>query len=513
MKSFRDVPYPTRRSFLATAGAAVAGITSHNLSPLHAQNEAVLLPLYVADVSGNGRVSRSDQQIVETALFAQRGFGLVPRPSYDPRADVFGRGAIGADAVDSVSSTIARYASRIEAVSSRPITVAWHYGWYKSTRRPPGLQTARFKGGDYASNDPAVETTFHDLKNEFGITVDALSWIPVRDPDNGVCQDNYRQGFLAAGNADSRHVCLLYESTIALPAGPRGRIDVQSARVRTLLREDFAAMARFLVEIRDATPSRVFLLDDRPVVFLFASHAWGILPAQDDAFDFIAELRDLFRDVYGAPPYLVGDELFLSPTGRFSRDRELRTVNFDAIYRYHHVAFKAGAGSIAMSQPYIDNQIALLRRTNVVVRRLQNRFTGRQPLIIPNMAAGFAKPGHPTLEVGRGIYADFMKRVRHAHVSEHVGPFWQGALGTAVLPAPVFLVGSWNEEFEGHTVFPFDFNLSVPEVAQHGFDLAMAIKEVFSWNHYAQRDIAVDREPGVDGSPVPGDPCVPLPCL
>jgi hypothetical protein len=510
LTSFRDVRHPTRRSFLATAGAALAGVASHSL---HAQRGPVILPLYVADVSGNGSVGQSDQEIVETALFAQRGFGLVPRPSFDPRADVFGRGVVDAEAVEAVSSTIARYASGIEVTSPRPITVAWHYGWYKSTARPPGLQTARFKGGDYVSNDPAVETTFHDLKNEFGITVDALSWIPVRDPDNGVCQDNYRQGFLSAPNADSRYVCLLYESTIALPVGSWGRIHVQTPEVRALLRQDFAAMARFLVEIRDTAPSRVFLLDDRPVIFLFASHAWGILPPQDDQYDFIAELREVFRDVYGVPPYLVGDELFLTPTGTFSRDRELRTINFDAIYRYHHVAFKAGAGSIVMSQPYIDNQIALLRRTNVVVRRLQNRFTGRQPLIIPNMAAGFAKPGYPTLEVGRGIYADFMKRVRHAHVSEHVGPFWQGALGTAVLPAPVFLVGSWNEEFEGHTVFPFDFNLSVPEVAQHGFDLAMAIKEVFSWNHYAQRDIAVDREPGVDGSPVPGDPCVPLPCL
>ena len=511
MTSFPEVRHLSRRIFLATTGAALASGVSHGLRSLGAQGGPALLPLYVADVDGNGWVDHHDREIVETALLAQRGFGLAPRPSFDPRADVFGRGVVDRDSVEAVSSMVARYASGTEA-TIRPITVAWHYGWYHSSRRPPGLQTSRFKGGDYPSDDSAVERTFHDLKNEFGITVDALSWIPVRDPDNGACQDNYRRGFLSAPNADSRYVCLLYESYIALPAGPVGRVAVHLPEVQALLREDFAAMARFLVEIRDTRPSRVFLVDDRPVVFVFASHSWGYLPPRDDQYDFIAELREVFRDIYGAPPYLVGDELFLTPTGGFSRDRELRTVNFDAIYRYHHVAFKRGAESATMSQAYIENQIGLLRRVNTVVRGLHNRFTGRPPLIIPNMAAGFAKRGHPTLEVGRGVYADFMKRVRQVHLSEHVAPLWEASVGRAVLPAPVYVVGSWNEEFEGHTVFPFDFNLSVPNVAQHGFDLAMAIKEVFSWNHYAQRDIEVERTRDPGAPPLPGGVCLPEPC-
>ena len=506
--------HPTRRSFLTTAGAAAAGVASQGLARLRAQREPVLLPLFVADVNGDGWADRADQEVVETALFAQRGFGLAPRPSFDPRADVFGRGAIGSEAVDAVSGTIARHANGTEVSLPRPITVAWHYGWYKSRRRPSGLQTARFKGGDYVSEDAAVETTFHDLKNEFGITVDALSWIPVRDPDNGGCQDAYRRGFLSAPNAGSRYVALLYESTISLPVVSWGRIDVEAPEVRALLREDFAAMARFLVEIRDTAASRIFLLDDRPVVFLFASHAWGVLPAREGQYDFIAELREVFHDVYGAYPYLAGDELALTPIGHFSHDRKLRMVNFDALYRYHHVAFKSGTGSVAMSRPYIDNQIGLLRGVDQAVSRLRNRFTGRQPLVMPNLAAGFAKPGHPTLEVDRGIYADFMKRVRQMHVSEYITRAWYAALGGPALPAPVYIVGSWNEEFEGHTVFPFDFNLSVPNVSQHGFDLAMAIKEVFSWNHYATRDIAVNRERDIDEPPAPQqDNCLPQQCL
>ena len=57
-----------------------------------------------------------------------------------------------------------------------------------------GLQTVGFKGGDYRSRDPEVETLFNDQKNEFGITVDALSWIPERANANLV--NNYRRGLL-----------------------------------------------------------------------------------------------------------------------------------------------------------------------------------------------------------------------------------------------------------------------------------------------------------------------------
>ena len=72
-----------------------------------------------------------------------------------------------------------------------------------------------------------------------------------------------------------------------------------------------------------------------------------------------------------------------------------------------------------------------------------------------------------------------------------ISHYFSGELGRAALPAPVYVVGSWNEEFEGHCIWPFDFNLSVPaeSVEQHGFDISMALKEVFGWNHYAFRDI------------------------
>ena len=84
-----------------------------------------------------------------------------------------------------------------------------------------------------------------------------------------------------------------------------------------------------------------------------------------------------------------------------------------------------------------------------------------------------------------------MKEMRQAHRDLLSQGSWPQIVGTALLPAPIYVVGSWNEEFEGHAVFPASFNLSLPEVTQHGFDLAMAIKEIFGWNHFAKREIMV----------------------
>lgn len=484
----------SRRRFLATAGAAVAGATAAG-SPLRAQEEALLLQPYVTDVDGNGRIDAEDERLVESAAFAQRGFDLVPAPGFDQRADVFGRAAVDAHTVDSVRRSVVQYGNTALTLPPRPITVAWHYGWYKSLQRPPGLQTVRFKGGNYLSSDPATETLFHDLKNEFGIAVDALSWIPARDRDNSRNQDNYRRGFFRAPNVASRHVCLLYENTIALP-GFGGRIDVRSTEVRSLIRADFAAMARDLVEVRDRTPARVFTLDERPVIFIFGTHAWGLLPNHTSTLlpyvdTMVDEIRETFGNVYGASPYLVGEELFVSPTGDFSPDREVRAVNFDAVYLYHHAVFKKlTETTLPATGAYTHNQITILRLCYAALEELRNRHTGRPILVIPNLAPGFAKPGHPTLTFDRALYADFMKAIKHVHTHEHIRTNWSDALRTSLLPAPVYVVGSWNEEFEGHAVFPFDFNLSVSEVAQHGLDMAMAIKQVFGWNHYATRDIA-----------------------
>ena len=461
--------------------------------PVGGQEPPILLPPYVTDVDGSGFIDGADAEIVSTALHAQRGFRLAPRAGFDYRADVLGRAAVDPQVVDAVSHSVRQYVDSEEPTPDRPVTVAWHYGWYNTMDRPPGTQTVRFKGGNYRSFDPEPETTFNALKNEFGVTVDALSWIPRHANNNN--NTNYYKGYLQASNVDTRHACLLYESTLALPM-TLGRISFHSIQVQARFEEDFREMARFMVRIRDHSPARVFTLQERPVMFIFGTHTWGRLPLDETHVrameTTIAKAMQTFADVYGAPPFLVGEEMQLSATGEFSDDRRTRSTFFDAIFIYHHASnLKRGSEQLLrMSPAYIRNQIEILRNTYDDSRYLQSRFTGSRLLVIPNLAPGFAKPGHPTLEIERAGYADFMKLIKRVHMEGHILRHWSQELGQAALPAPVYVVGSWNEEFEGHCLFPFDFNLSVTNVEQHGFDIAMALKEVFGWNHYAFRDIA-----------------------
>ena len=336
-------PRPSRRRFLRTGALAAGGWSvSRRRTLLDAQSpDPVLLPTFVADTDGNGRLGPADERLVQDALFTRRGFGLTPLPGFDVRADIFGRGSVGQLAVDSVRHTLEVQTAGGVQVEPRPITVAWHYGWYNVLTRPPWLQTVRFKGGNYTSRDPEVETLFNNQKNEFGITIDALSWIPQRF--NANLLDNYRRGLLSTANLGTRYLALLYESTIALPLGG-GRIDFSNPSVPLLLREDFEQMARFLAEARDQSGGRVFTLDGRPVVFIFGSHTWGLLPvesAQFGALEIALDVaREAFRDRFGGVPFLVGEEMTLSSGGTFSEDRARRMTNFDATFTYHHAPLK-----------------------------------------------------------------------------------------------------------------------------------------------------------------------------
>jgi hypothetical protein len=88
-----------------------------------------------------------------------------------------------------------------------------------------------------------------------------------------------------------------------------------------------------------------------------------------------------------------------------------------------------------------------------------------------------------------------MKMMVDLHSNEYINPLWNEQIGTAQLPAPIYTVGSWNEEFEGHAVFPAGYNASLLETHQSGFDMAFAIKQVFGWNHYATRPILPPAPP------------------
>ena len=403
---------------------------------------------------------------------------------------MLGRGAVDGDVVDLVSRAVAEQSGRLSVSEARPITVAWHYGWYNNTRREPGLQTVRFLGGDYASWDNEIEGRFNDLKNEFGITVDALNWMAPRD--NANLLRNYRRGYLRANQLGTRHVALLYESTISLPL-EFDRVDFRSSFAQALIVQDFEHMAMFLREVQ-ATPARVFMLDQRPVIFLFGSHTWGLLDsaAQSDAVDQTLQLvRESFARVYGAYPYLVGEEILRSFETEFTENRWRRMVNFDGVFSYHHATnMKSGpAVAFPIDSWYIENQVRLLRKMIASVRWVANRYTGLPILLIPSLAPGFAKPGFPSLSVNRQSYSELMTVLRDVHMSEYVIPYWGSRIGSPLLPAAVYALGSWNEEFEGHSMFPSRFNVALNSDEQGGFDIPMAVKQTFGWNHYANRPI------------------------
>ncbi len=477
-----------RRDFLRLGGAGLAvgvsGISSR------AQTETTLAP-YLADVDGDGLLGAGDIQLMTQALSTNRGFGLVPNMGFDHRADVFGRGAVGQAEIDAVVRAVQSADPVALRINPRPVTVAWHYGWYDQIRRPLLQQTVRYLMGDYLSNDAIVETGFNALKNEFGITVDALSWIPNRITPTILA--NYRAGYFGASNAETRHVALLYESILALPS-VGGRVDFRSPAVDETLAEDFAAMAETMVEARDRYPTRVFLLDGRPVIFVFASHSWGLNPRDGGEFlrmaTVVGQAREAFNQVYGELPYLVGEELLpLASTATPSPDRISRASVFDAVYTYHAANLKTSATPFEMNEAYGRLQRLRLERAAQAIRGLRNRFSSERVLMIPSLAGGFAKHGLPIVNTTRSALADHFKLLTRFNDEVYLPTEWPSAVGSAKLPAPIYTLGSWNEEYEGHAVFPAQFNLALKDSEQFGFDFAMAIKEAFGWNHYAERAI------------------------
>ena len=481
--------FPDRRSFLRTGATGLLGALQVGL---HAQIQPlVTVPPYLADVDGDGILGVKDIDLVRQALFTSRGFGLEPSEGFDYRADVFSAARVDQDALDAVSRTIDLLGYGVPVSDPRPITVAWHYGWHDIVNRPILLQTGRYLGGDYISSDATVEEEFNRLKNEFGITVDALSWIPPRVRPSLL--PNYENGYFSASNSGTRYVALLYENMLALPT-VGGRNDFRSLEVGPLLVSDFEAMARTLVDVRDRYPSRVFQLSGRPVIFIFGSHSWGL--NEDDEMELleivvsVGAAREAFRAVYGAYPYLVGEDLLpIAATKRPSPGRVHRAMNFDALYSYHAANFKPNAPAFAINEAYGILQQRRLIRAAESIREVRNRFTGRPLLIIPSLAGGFAKHGMPTLSATRRTYADYLKLLIRHHAGTYISQEWSEAIGTAVLPAPIYTVGSWNEEFEGHAVFPAQFNLTFDVTEYRGFDFVMALKEVFGWNHYSKRVI------------------------
>ena len=477
---------------LGLGGAPLGALLGNLASPDLARAQALGLVPYLADVDGDGRLSPSDEQLILASLDRSRGYSVKPNKGYDYRADLFARGRVGETDLNAYREFTRQAPATTSSTSKRPITVAWHYGWYRKAKRNRKTLTVGYLEGDYASSDPAVEWRFNRLKNEFGVTVDALSWISptVR---RSIWQ-NYTSGYLQARNARTRYMALLYEAGINLGSpGPGKRVDFNKLEVRNALINDFILMARHFAEASAKT--RIFTLEGKPVIFFFGTHAWGVRGPNTGEFDWIDDTLEVaqrrFRNEYGTLPYLVGDELLLSEGDHFGNDRLRRLVNFNALYSYHHASSQRDviAHGGHLRSRYVELQKRLNESNWATVGEMRNRFNGRRLLIIPSLAAGFAKTGLKRLWTTRKMYVDFLRTMQDHHLTGFVRPQFGDRLGTSALPAPIVSVGSWNEEFEGHAILPARFNKCLESVEHKGFDLAMAVKQVFGWNHYARRPI------------------------
>lgn len=440
-----------------------------------------LPPAYLADLDGDGKIGKNDVRTLMAAVGSRRGLEVRPARGYDPRADFYARMRVGGPDLDSIR----RLRELGKTVGTQPITVAWHYGWHHAKNRLD--PTVGFLGGNYMSADPVVEGEFNRLRNEFGISVDALSWISPRVDARTV--KAYKQGYMKATRLGSRHTCLLYESSISLGNG-RDRISFLPEITRNELIIDFAEMAHFLAQARDDSSARVFEIGGRPVIFAYATHTWGtfeFMPTELQVIDdTMAVARDRFAKIYGAPPYVVGEEMILSSADEFGHDRRRRSRNFDGVFVYHHVTTAERAHGDTLGASYARGPQSLLRRTLEQTMSLTNRFTGEPLRVFPSMAAGFAKKGVPRLWASRSSYREFLREMDRYCRAIYFNP--SKDRDTPLL-LPVYTVGSWNEEYEGHALFPARFNRSLKHFRYGGFDLALAVKEVFGWNTYARKGI------------------------
>jgi hypothetical protein len=440
--------------------------------------QAPAIPAWALDVDGNGVIDERDRALLAANVGTQRGFGLEPLPGYDYRADLRGRAAVTAADLDDFDAF-----ALPGPTPPRPVVMCWHYGWYHPQRRPQEPTTATYLGGDYRSDDPAVERRFHLLKHEFGIDADLLSWI---DPSLGFepTLDNYDRGYFAATEVATRRFGWLYETAINLRASAPFQVPRGGER-RARLVEHFRQMAlRMMDPIAGTLYGNVLRFGGRPVIFMFASHllGTGVVSLFDVALA-LAEARDVFAEITGVPPYLIGDEApfvndLMPTTGRL-----VRATFFDAVARYHHyeaevVAAFALDGPVRLGGDYLTRILELERRAMQDIAGVRNRFTNEPVWVIPSSAAGFAKRGFPTLLAGRDDYVTLLRAMR-ALADEHLAQVNAQRATPGVHTAAPALVGSWNEEFEGHALFPTSRNEALVPGAFGGFEWLSAIKEVY----------------------------------
>lgn len=479
----------SRRGLLAGSATAFLGFTAapwiNGLRTGAARSAPESRWPWPYDVDGDGRLGDGDRAAIGAALGRRRGSDLAAAPGWTPAADFLAVGSIESDhlaAWDRVAAAVR------EPLPPRPVLVCFHYGWYRGRARRGGTPTVRYRGGSYASASRGTEEEFHRLKSEFGIDADLLSWI-----DRPTIRHAYERGYLAAENLHLRRFGLLYETVINLGSGVRMPF-ASPADTGARLVDGFRRMADWAAHAVRERGARPLTVDGRPVVYIFASHLFGStrddLPAVGQA---LAGARSAFADVYGAPPYLIGDESPFPDDPGVAFDRAYRALWFDAVTRYHHYDERqarrlasAQGGALRLDAGHRARLVANEARAVAGFRGVHNEHTGAPVLVVPSSAAGFAKTGMPPLRASESDYRELLAAMLQL-TDEHLARDHGDRLGTPALPAPLVMVGSWNEEFEGHALMPAAANHALVDSGRHGFEWLYAIKGLYGTTHRPPR--------------------------
>lgn len=467
----------TRRSFIENGARALGLLAAVPPWWQHAPRTATATAWgWHLDANGDGVLDDADRQIVHAALDRRRGPRIRPQPGWDFRADLLAHGRVADSQLRALSTTLGA------SLPPRPMVTCWHYGWYGPGRRSGEQATVRYLGGNYRSRSRRVEEDFNRLKEEFGISADLLSWI-----DKPEILSAYEAGYRRASNRSRRRAGLLYESNINL--GTTGRIDFDpAAPYADKLVRDFSQMGRWLGN----STGPLLRIDSRPVIYLFGSHTFGTthsnLPHVGRA---LIRARDAFRQAFGSLPYLIGDESLFAGDREPGVDRLYRARFFDAISRYHHYdetqIRSIGDGAVVrLDRAHRRRLVDLERRTMRGFASVRNRFTDAPVVVVPSSAAGFAKHRLPTVAASRDDYAALLRDMQRI-TDEHLAANNRGRVRQGGPAAPLVLVGSWNEEFEGHALMPASSNRAVAGRSHDGFDWLYAIKSLYGWNHWAGR--------------------------
>lgn len=469
MRHLGLIPRRTRRQAIREGIAALAALGTP--ARAWAVQKTETCP-WAFDIDGDGVVSEGDRAAIASAAFAVRGSRIRPHSRWDPRLDFLSQGRLSDADLEAFDRRAPAVGTRLPP---RPITACWHYGWYGPGRRARETPTVRYVGGNYLSSDRHTEEGFNALKEEFGISADILSWINDR-----TLLRAFERGYFSAANHDRRRFGLLYESQINLAA--RGRISMgPDRRSATRLRQDFHQMGRWLREVAGARARNVLRVDERPVVYLYGSHTFGINDAGlPDVGAALIAAREAFAESFGSPPYLIGDESIFPGDAHVAFDRRYRAQYFDAVTRYHHYdeRWTRGLGdgrAVRLDAAHVERVVALEQRNIDGFAGTRNRFTDRHVSVIPSAAAGFAKRGLPSLRASRADYEALLDAMQEIAETGRALRRRQ-RLRSASDDATLIFLGSWNEEFEGHAVMPATRNGALATGRYAGFDWLHAIK-------------------------------------